>query len=389
MPPTILSDVLGTGNIEQAQRVVDMDDTIHDLDPNATKLTTLLMKLTKKEAKNPKFDQLTDEFRPLNDLVDGAQTDSDTAIEVDNGSYFRAGDICHLPVTKEIMFVVSVAADVLTVATRPWGETAKTAITDNDPIWIIGNAFEEGAGKPAIRTTKVATDFNYTEIFREPFGVTRTEEESETYGNEDLARLRWKHGREHMLQIERMMWFGERNEDTSGAHPKRSSRGVMRNLLAAGSGATVVDAGGTMLESEFETFLRNLFRFGSETKFLFCSRLAMSVISTFANAKLQTFTADQQYGINITSYVSPHGMAKLLTNNLFEGAYGTDKEWGGWIVGLDLSDLKYRHLRNSDTKLYINRQAPDVDGQIDEYLTECGLQLNHPRYHGFTKGITG
>jgi len=389
MPPTIIADVLGTGNIQSAQRIVDMDDMVHQLDPNATALTALLMKLAKKPTINPKYDQLTDEFRPLNDTINGAQTDSDTAIEVDNGSYWRAGDLAYLPETKELLFVVSVAANTLTVATRPWGEAAKVAISDADEIWIVGNAFEEGAGKPAIRTTKKGTDFNYTEIFREPFGSTGTQENSSTYGNEGIAGLRKKHGIEHMLQIERAFWFGQRKEDTSGTHPKRATRGVMQALLAAGSGAATKDAGGAFTDTEMEDFLRDLFRYGSDTKFLFASRLAMSVISnSFAQGKLQMFPEDQVYGISITSYLSPHGMAKLITNNLFTGT-GTDKEFGGWIVALDLMDLNYRFLQNRDTKLYVNRQANDVDGTIDEYLTECGLQLNHPRFHGYVKGITG
>lgn len=389
MPPTIISDVLGTGNIQAAQRIVDMDDIIHDLDPNATALTALLMKLSKKVTINPKFDQLTDEFRPLEDAVNnvGGYAAGATSIVVDNGSYFRVGDLVHVPDTKEIWLVTAVATNTLTV-TRAFGETAAVLVEDNEPLWIIGNAFEEGAGKPTIKTTKVGTDFNYTEIFREPFGTTRTEENSATYGDEGLARLRKKHAIEHMLQIERSFWFGERKEDLTGTHPKRASRGVMRNLLAAGSGATTVDAAGTFTTTEMETFMRGLFRFGSSTKFIFASRLAMSVISEFARNQLQMFPEDQVYGISIMSWLSPHGMAKLITNNLFTGT-GTDQVWGGWMVGLDLADLKYRFLTNSDTKLYIGRQANDIDGTIDEYLTECGLQLNHPRFHGYVKGITG
>ncbi len=389
MPPTIISDVLGTGNIQSAQRIVDMDDIIHELDPNATALTALLMKLSKKPAINPKFDQLTDEFRPLDDALDdvGGAAAGDLVWPVDNSSYFRPGDIVHVPKTKENVLVVSIATTDLTVV-RAFGETTAAALIDDEPLKIIGNAFEEGAGKPAIRTTKKGTDFNYTEIFREPFGTTRTEENSATYGNEGLANLRKKHAIEHMLQIERAFWFGERKEDTGGSHPKRTTRGVLRNLLAAGSGATTVDAAGTFSETEMETFMRNLFRYGSDTKFLFASRLAMSVISQFAQGKLQMFPEDQVYGIAITSYLSPHGMAKLITNNLFDGT-GPDEEYGGWMVGLDLADLTYRFLTNSDTKLYVNRQANDIDGVIDEYLTECGLQLNHPRFHGYVKGITG
>ncbi len=285
------------------------------------------------------------------------------------------------------MLVTAIAGDVLTV-TRGYGETVAAAGGNGVNVRIIGNALMEGDNMPQIRTTKVVNQNNYTEIFREPVGATETELNSATYGNMDLNRLRNKHAIEHMMAIERAFWWGERKEDLTGAKPRRTTRGVMRWLLAAGSGAQSQDGGaGVITEANLELWFQNLFRYGNSTKFIFCSRLALTEISAFARAKLFMFPEDQVYGIQIMTYQSPHGTGKLVVNNLFTGAE-TDKRWSGWMVGLDLADLAYTYMRNRDTKLYLNRQAPDVDGEIDEYITECGLKLIHARHHGYYKNFT-
>jgi len=48
---------------------------------------------------------------------------------------------------------------------------------------------------------------------------------------------------------------------------------------------------------------------------------------------------------------------------------------------LDMEALTYRYLTNRDTKLLTNRQNPGEDSQVDEYLTECGLQMEQEQRH--------
>jgi hypothetical protein len=55
--------------------------------------------------------------------------------------------------------------------------------------------------------------------------------------------------------------------------------------------------------------------------------------------------------------------------------------YGNYAVGLDMEALTYRYLSNRDTKLLTNRQDPGEDSQVDEYLTECGLQMEQEKRH--------
>lgn len=331
---------------------------------------------------------MEDEYAPKDTTSTGALgTGSPVAVAAGTGTYFRPFDLIHVPETLEIILVLSIATDSLTV-TRGYGETVATTTAGATSLRIVGNALMEGDNMPQIRTTKVIIQNNYTEIFREPIGATDTEIQSGTYGNMDLGRLRRKHGVEHMMAIERAFWFGEKKEDLTGSKPRRTTRGVMRWLLVSGSGAQAVDnGGGALTEANMESWLEKLFRYGNTVKFGFTSRLGLTNISAFAKSKLNMFPEDQVYGIQIQTYQSPHGTLKLIVNNLFEGVSVTDKRWSGWIVGLDLEDVAYRYMRNRDTKLKLNRQANDVDGQIDEYITECGVFFTHARHHGYIKNF--
>jgi len=98
----------GTGNILQAQRVVDMDERIHLLEPNATPLAVLLMRLRKKVTFNPRFDWMEDDLRASFDTITSAQTAASTTWDVVNPNYFRVNDIVKVPRTGEEVLVTAV-----------------------------------------------------------------------------------------------------------------------------------------------------------------------------------------------------------------------------------------------------------------------------------------
>ena len=55
---------------------------------------------------------------------------------------------------------------------------------------------------------------------------------------------------------------------------------------------------------------------------------------------------------------------------------------------LDMESFVYRFLNNRDTSLQTNIQAPDADGQVDQYLSEVGLQREQAAKHSLLLGVT-
>jgi uncharacterized protein DUF5309 len=392
MAQTFIRAAESTENIPAARRVRDVADRMAWLNPNAAPFTLILQKARKRPAINTKFEWGEKDLPAKWDQVNGAQTNVDTAIEVDNAAYYSVHDLVKLPRTGEVFRVTAVntGTNTLTVV-RGVGETAGAAMNDNDDIVIIGSGHPEGAPLGVEKSHQETVPFNYAEIFRNPLGETGSEAASENYFGRDRAQLRMEKAVEHKIDIERSFLFGERNIDISNTNASIPyTRGVLQWLEAAGSGAVLMDAGGTLTESELATFMGSIFQAtgASDTRVLLASKLGVDVFDAIAGARLQTVPSDKTYGIAVTRYISSHGEFLIVKDRLLEnGPGGTG--YGGYVVAVDPSSLAYRFLRTRDTKLRIDVQAPGDDKWTDEYMTQAGLQLTHPSTMGRIKGITG
>lgn len=374
----------GSVAIESNSRVIDMSDVIHLLDPNRAPLTAVTMKLRKAHCISPKFEWLEDDYIPATDTVNGTVTASGTtcSVTVDTIANFRAGDVIKVPTTGETLYVTSISSDTL-ICTRSIGSTAGAAISDGDYIVVIGNANVEGDTVRTLKTTTKTPQYNYTQIFRWPFGNTRTLENSEIYGGSDMAYQTKKAGLEHRIQIERAFLFGERGANTSGTAAIRYTGGVIEKLVGA---SAVTDQGDAYSAAGMETFMRALFRYGPARKMLFASREIISYLNLIAGAAttINTVPSSKSFPLALKEWVSGHGKLYLVTHNLLE-QYGTQTSnqyaYHGWALGLDLDSMFYRYLQKSDTRIRTNIQDPSADGRTDEYLTECGLQVIQPNNH--------
>lgn len=360
---------------------IDMSDTIAHLQPEAAPFVALTKQLGKETAKNPKFEWLDRELEPRWDAVNnaGGYAVDATDIVVDNGSYFRPDMIVKVPRTGEVLLVSSISTNTLTVV-RGYGETSAAAINDNDPLLIIGNVNEEGSEAPLDAGGSPTNEYNYTQIFRTPFSVTNTANACQVWGGKLLTQEQNDKGVLHRIDIERAFLFGERKEDTSGVHPKRETRGLLKFLTK-----NVKASAGNLSQTDFNKWLQDVFAYGSQKKTLLASPLLLTVIDTWANGKLQTVSgAQEKYGIAVFQYISSHGILNIVKEPLFEGTI-----YGGYGAVLDMKHIKYKPLEGRDTSLKTNIQAPDVDGRRDEYLTEAGLQVRLPKAHGLITGVTG
>ncbi len=377
----------GSAGILSNARVIDMSDTIHLLDPNEAPLTAITMKLRTVSSISPKVEWLEDDYIPSSDTVnDGSNiTSGTTTITMDNGGYFRAGDVLKVLSTGEILQVTSVSSNILTV-TRSVGATAAGTITDADTLLIIGNANAENSTKRTIFTAKKVALNNYTQIFRWEFGSSGTLQASELYGGDDLSYQQKKAGKEFRIQMERSYLFGEKNENTSGTTALRHTDGVIARITTNATSAE------TLTVANFEAFLRSGFRYGPARKMLFASREVVSYISLIAGGNIRTRPTDKSFPLALTEYVSPHGKLYIATHNLLEGtggAVGSTYQYAGWALLLDLDSLFHRPLKSRNTMLRTNIQANDADGRIDGYLAECALQTIQEKNHALLKDVQG
>jgi hypothetical protein len=374
----MISGARGTANITQTTRKVDMPDRIFLLEPDAAPLTLILKMAAKKVAINPEFGWHEDELCPRWDAVNYSTgyTTSETSIVVDNGSYFQAGDLAKNATSGEVLRVSSVSTNTLVVQ-RAFGETAAGAIADNAKLLIVGNAIEEGAAVPTARSTKKVRAYNFTQIFRDTVSVTGTEEASEIYGGKDRAYQQMKKGIEHKVNIEEAFLFGERKEDTtSGTHAQRATRGCMKFIST-----NTTDAGNTLTETEFNTFIESIFRYGKKKKLLLCCSKVLSAIDSWARSALKVVPSDKVYGISVKQYLTSHGMLNVVKDDLFEQGYNER------AFALEMSELAFRYMQRRDTKLLKDVVKTGVDGWTDEWRTECGLEFKSEKKHGMLYNV--
>ena len=375
-----IAGVRTTSNIQQARRVVDMAKNIALLDPNDSPFVTFL-KLAKQDvrvAKAPKIEWLEDDLIGAATQVDNNSgisiTTSSTSIAVDDGSIFSAGDLISIPAKSLVYRVTEVNTNTLT-AIQFGTSVASGTIADNSVVLKLGNAMEENSSAPAARTTQEVACYNYTQIFRTPVSFSGTELATELYGGKDRAYQRRKKALEHKRDIARAMYFGVRKEDTTGSTPRRTMGGLLSFLTES----TAFDSSTQPLTyANFNKYVAQpVFSHGSKDKLLIAGPNLMNAINVWSEAKLVTeVDPAATYGIRVKNLITGYGDLKVIYDPLLADGYHA-----GYGMVIDTDNIRYAYLQGRDTKLNTNIQANDVDGVIDEYITECSLEVKLPKTH--------
>jgi len=363
-------------------------------------LYVLVSKLNKRVAINTTIQWPEDDLNPSWSTTSNTATSAALGIPLvtGEGSYFNVYDLIKVPSSGEIMLVTAVAACGVT-AVRGFAGTTAAAITSGLTVVILGSAFAEGSAYSDLTTlSRVAVNaYNYLQLFRKSVQVTNTMLNSELYGGNYRAYERKVKGIELMRDMERVFLFGGRLEDTSA-----SVTGGVRRTTGGASQYIVTNStavGGILAESDFEAFIRTVTRYGGDEIYLFASPLIISVISQWAQGKLQMYPKDKTYGIAIAQYLSPHGTINLIKDYMLEnastvggitqGGVQATTYWGGDAFALKLDELVYRYLQNRDVVMEADIQHPGDDYVKDQYICEVGLEIHNEQKHGFLSGVTG
>ncbi len=395
MTTSMITGATGSQNILSAQKVIDMSDRIYLLEPQAAPLYVLVSRLNKRVAINTTVSWLEDVLNPSWTTLAVSAVSGTSGINTvmsASAAYFNTWDLIKIPSTGEIGLVCAVSTTAITVIRCYMASYSAVSAAAAADIVIIGSAFAEGSSSTALSSlgTKVSSVSNYLQIFRKSVEITKTMANTELYGGADRPYQRKKKGIELMRDLERAFLFGQPLEDTNSrdstlAHARRTTGGIDYFIST-----NATDAGGALTESEFEAFLRLVFRYGSNTRYLFCAPLILSVISLWAQGKLQMFPKDKTYGIAISQYLSPHGTVNLVKELMLENAGGVSSTsfYGGYAFAVELEDVVYRYLQNRDVQFETDIQHPADDFYKDQYICEVGMEFHNELKHGQLWDVT-
>lgn len=379
--PTILPTVQNTAgsaaNVLAAQRVIDMDDTIALLEPSDAPLTVFTKRGGQsEECFNPAYNWLEDVLLPRVTATDATgYTSVVTTINVTagDGTKFNTNDLCIVPSTGEIFLVTAITTDALTV-TRGFGTVVGTAIpaTVSD-LMIIGNTQIEGATSRNALATQTVQKTNYAQIFRTPLGFSRTLMNSKLYGGNYKAYQTKKVGIEHRVEIERAFIWGQPYQNTTSTGGQWATGGLDYWIQT-----NRIDGGGAMSYASVEKVAETVFRYGNQKNRLgICSPAYITKIDLLAEARLFFQTTTEVYGVRVNRIQTSHGDLMLVKHPLMQDL----PEYNERCYYMDMEKIKQRPFVNAATKLKMNIQAPDVDGEKHEYLTQIGLQVENQLCH--------
>lgn len=385
----------------EGRLVVDAVDKIFLLEPNKHPLVTLLTNvgkvydgqawkgsaIQKVSTGNPEFKWFEDFYGGRYATAGAAFAAGATAVTVTGAGaspayIFTVGDVVKNARTGENMLVTAITDASTLAVSRAFGTTAAAAGAAGDGLFIVGNVNEENSGARNVNQTRSTAQSNYTQIFKTTIALSDTEKNANLYGGPDLTYQRAKKGTEHALDIERAFWFSQKKYDTSGTqgHPRRSTGGILEFI--EGGDSYVQNQGGALTAPDLNSFLREGFTYGNTTKVLFAGGIVLQAINEIARGQIRTKVGDSTYGIKINEWMTPFGTINIVHNPLFV------QDYAGSAFLLDMECFKYRYMANRDTKLMTNVQANDVDGEVDQFVTEAGLQRVQAPKHALLKGVT-
>lgn len=372
-----------------------------------TALTSLMKKESCKDAEFKWHEKEWDDRRiKINEDLDASETE----ITVVSGALkVVAGTLLMIEETGEIVEVTTTPTvdTSLPVVTRGVGSakggtagTACAASTGNvNPyMTIVGTVHEEGVDTPESVHLQPVSRYNYTEIFRNSLKLTRTAQNTYLRTGEQVKESKREALENHATDIERAFIWGEASENLAGDQPKRSTDGVVSVIKKLGvSGANTKDySAGTFAVADLEAGLMDVFKYGSDQKLCFCGNNFLMVINQAIRlagyTQYQLTSHDKLYGMSIQRLLCPFGEVFMKPHPLFNAMPGgtNNGAYYGWAhsgVFLDTQYLRYRPLRNSDTKYLANRQGNGIDGLTSEYLTECGLEVGVAKSHSYWRGV--
>lgn len=307
---------------------------------------------------------------------------------------------------------------------RPYSTqaTVDNATTDNNgkTVAIIGTANQEGgrSGQGIIQWPVNPT--NFTQIFRTAFAITRTALKSGLLFDKSgpYKLMAWENGLRHMIEMEKAVIFGQKHTvlvtdpETGDATPETKMGGIIwflqqweivNSIYRGGSGAAAVTAntdinkriinvGGTLSKADYNTYISRAFiatNSRAYEKLVVCGGTFLSTVNQLFEREVTKTVQLMDKGRGVEFVLHSHTTLRGTVHYAVHPLFDMDPDLQGSALILDVGNIRYRPLNDSDTTFLKGRQETDRDGRKDEWITEAGIEVRFPESHMYIYGVTG
>lgn len=290
--------------------------------------------------------------------------------------------------TGEIFLVRGVDDQVVTVE-RALGETDCEAIITNastdETIIRVGTAFPEGSERPEPVSFYNISKFNYNQIFRNTWALTRTAAMLDYKDGDLQMRLKKEALMLHTRDIEMSILFGVKSFSHHNNRPRRTMDGLYRqictNIASPYDGVLTVP----MLDDFIERVYEKNPATGSTDRIAICGSGFFGLINRLARLSRQYVTdgSEKWYGQTLSKWVTQFGDIDLMPHPIMNEIPGYRNDL--IILHPDSVELKYLYEAQHD---HMGAQGNDgVDANNGGYITEMTMCLKGELSCGILTGV--
>lgn len=401
-----IAGLRGTGDWGTDERPKNFREMIMFRNPNgASPIFALMSRVQKESVDDPEFAWWDEPNDIVRLQVAGALSSSATEVVVDSSDpssgspgivygtalNLKPGDLLlvepaadNATYNHEIIEVVSVTSATTFSVRRGAAGTTPASISNDIFLTLVGSAFGEGTGSPTASSRNPIKYSNYTQIFKDVYEITGTAGQTRARTGNLLANEKKRKAFDHSRAIEMAILWGQKSETTDdNGKPKRTMDGIRKfvgNTTVFGSATTI----STFLDAVYPVF--DFESPAGDSRIGFCGNVALNelnkMIQIDTNTQIQFGGRIQVYGMEFNKFIMPQGTLFLKSHPLLN----RHALYRSSMYIIDFAALRYRPLRNRDTKFQDNIQNKGEDVVRGQWMTECGLEV---RYGGLTCAYLG
>lgn len=316
-------------------------------------------------------------------IASAAANNTATSITVDKGAVVEPSSVIMNTKTNEYMFVSAVSGNTLTVV-RGFAESTAAAVTQNDELLYLGTAKKEGSLAPNPKYRRGVPRMNYSQIFRNGWGTTRTAEyikfitgNKATENKEDAVSM-------HAQDIEMALLLGRKSlNQVDGSEVLSTMDGltsIVKNNTALAAAATL-DSIQEWMYSNFETCPEGVPNERVVMTSLNVLYILNKLIREAGSSYYPIGTATKVYGLDVYALQLP-GMqeVKILAHPLFSQTESLSKSMLIYHPGL----IKIGYMTDAEIK---DATPVGMDGQANVITSELTLEYADENTGGVLSNI--
>jgi len=284
-----------------------------------------------------------------------------TEMVVGSTANILPGMLMRVTSTGENVLVEAILSGTTVRVARSVGSVAAADTTATDPLYQVGNAFEESSTRPNALNIIPVRITNLTQIFRNTWAISESARATQVIAGEtNVAESRQDAAAFHAADIEKAIFFGQKSETTRNGQPFRTMDGLI-NIVGNAAyyppsylGSTNINtAGSTTTWTQMEAMIDPIFdqvtdpKTGNE-RVMFVGGSAKLVLNNIGrlNGTYQLVDGQTNWGLQFSTLTTARGKLRLIEHPLFN----SNATWSKMAVPVDLATFRLAYLGDRKTQ---------------------------------------